>query len=229
VRDVDSILGRFSVWDHDHLGNVLASGVFWDEQIRPYLDEGDPSGWAIDVGASVGFLTRYMLKRYQGVVAVEANPLTFDLLALNVPAAYLVKGVAYDRRTSFEQAPDALLGWPASPLEACPNVSSIAFVRSFSPMAPLKGVVLDDLLDQWELGPRFSLVKVDAQGCDLRALRGLRRTIRRDRPLVLFEFEEAASSWHGDDWDDYLQFFAREHYHITRIREDLWDYVAHPE
>jgi len=230
MKTIDTILGPFRVWDSDHLGQVLQSGAFWDAQLLPFLDSADPTGWAIDIGASVGFLTRYLLSRYQGVIAVEANPRTFPLLATNiqVPTALLVHGVAYDRPARFEQAPDDHLGWPSSPPDLCPNVSSIAFVRSFSPLAPLQGVVLDDYLDELQVVPRITLVKVDAQGCDLRALRGLRRTLRRDRPLVVFEFEQAASSWHGDDWDDYEQFFRREGYTIRRVRDDLWDYVATP-
>jgi hypothetical protein len=74
-----------------------------------------------------------------------------------------------------------------------------------------------------------SLIKIDAQGCDLRVLRGLERTITRSRPLILWEFEEAAASWHGDRWDDYQRWFADHRYSIARVREDLWDYVATPD
>lgn len=224
MKQVASLLGPFWVWDADYLGQQLAAGTWWDQHLQPALDQADPSGWAIDIGASVGWFTRYLLGRHVGVIAVEAHPGTFDLLARNAPEAVGIFGVAYDRTTSFVRAPDALLGWPSGALEACPNVSSLAFVRTFYP-SPIESVVLDEIVGD----RRVTLIKSDAQGCDLRALRGLRRTIRRDRPLIVFEFEQAASSWHGDDWEDYAQFFDREHYTVERIREDLWDYVARPE
>jgi FkbM family methyltransferase len=226
MRQITTVLGEFLVWEGDHLGQVLESGAFWDAQLKPFLDEGDPTGWAIDVGANIGFLSRYLRSKYVGVIAVEAHPVTAGVLQANMQGSdvEVIWGVAYDRAPAwFTVAPDALLGWPAGNLDSCPNVASLAYVRCFEPTA-LESVVLDSVV-----GTRpISLIKVDAQGCDLRALRGLRQTIRRDRPLILFEFEEAASSWQGDDWDDYLRFFSAEGYNVTRIREDIWDYVARP-
>ena len=228
MRLVQSVLGPFAVWDADHLGQQLEAGTWWDAHLRPFLDSADPSGWAIDIGANVGWFTRYLLQRHAGVIAVEAHIDTFQLLVQNVPPgerAILLHGVAYDRPAWFDRAPNALLGWSADSMAQCPNASSVAFVRCHTPAYPaVPGVVVDHTVGDL----RVSLIKVDAQGCDLRALRGLRQTIRRDRPLIVFEFEEAAASWHGDDWDDYEQFFAREGYGVERVREDLWDFVARP-
>lgn len=90
------------------------------------------------------------------------------------------------------------------------------------------GFPVDVLLARCTPRPRVTCLKVDCQGADLRALKGLHETIVRDRPIIIFEYEMGASLWHRDTWQDYEVFFIEHHYQITRIREDLWDYVARP-
>lgn len=233
MRQVQTLQGPFWVYDQDHLGQVLEAGGWWDAQLKPFLDEADFSGWALDLGANVGWFTRYLAINYAGVLAVEAQPTTFDLLWRNVsddPKVQLYHGAAYSHPVSLWLARGEDLGWPVPPdLNHTPNASSIAFVPTQQVgAAPIPGAPIDAWLDLHRPTAKVTLIKVDCQGADLRALYGLRDTIARCRPLIVFEFEEAASRWHGDRWDDYEQFFAHRNYRIERVREDLWDYVARP-
>jgi hypothetical protein len=52
-------------------------------------------------------------------------------------------------------------------------------------------------------GRRVSLIQVDAQGQDLRVLKGLKDTIRQHQPVIVFEYEEKEAGVLGDTWDDY--------------------------
>jgi FkbM family methyltransferase len=227
VRLVQSICGPFWVWEADHLGQVLESGAFWDAHLLPLLAEA-PRGWAIDLGANVGVFSRWLAQHHDHVVAVEAHPLTFEMLVKNVPEVEAWHAVAYDRAASFQLASTHTVGWPTDALASSPNASSVPFVRVFEEdphMPRLVGVAVDTLLP---LDAPVTVIKCDVQGCDLRALRGLRETITRCRPLILFEYEHQASSWHGDDWEDYVDFFERMHYAVERVRGDIWDFVARP-
>jgi len=224
VKQVSTLLGPMWVHDAEHLGQVLSTGVFWDGQLQQYLDQAPPGTLVVDVGANVGFISRYMAQKGHPVIAVEAWPDTVILLRMNTEGlpVSIIEGVAYDRYLIFTLAPAALLGWEPSPCS--PNVSSYAFLPDWW-HGTIPGVVLDNYI---QCDTKVGLIKVDAQGCDLRALRGLRSTILRDRPLILFEFEAAASSWQGDVWEDYLLFFKHLNYEVERVREDIWDYVATP-
>lgn len=243
TRLVTTPWGAFRGFDQDLVSHILTTGVFWDQQIQPFLDEGDPQGWALDLGANIGWFTVYLARRYMHVLAVEAHPTTFRLLEENVRANGLEEKVtclhvaAYDKATQLKLAPGAWHGWPIADdldLDQVPNAASLAFIPATAVEAwvqwgsalSVPALPLDEIM---ALGQhRVTLIKVDCQGCDLRALVGLQQTIAQDRPLIVFEFEQGASAWHGDTWADYEQFFAARDYSVTRIREDLWDYVARP-
>lgn len=226
MRTVSSLLGPFQVWDADNLGNVLEAGQFWDSQLKPFIDSAainHQDDWAIDIGANVGWFTRYLSTLFAHVVAVEAHPETFALLQQNVQGldVHRIQGVAYDRDGVWFAPP------PRTPdLHRSADASSVAFVRTYTDEGLAKSVVLDNLV---AATAHVALIKCDAQGCDLRALRGCRAIIRRCRPVILLEYEPGPSSWHGDDWDDYRQFFRRLAYRVIRVRKDISDYVAYPE
>jgi len=237
-RQVKTLHGNFWGWSGDHLTNVLETGQFWDEQIRESIDSSNQAGTALDLGASIGWFTLYMARRFDRVLAVEAHPETYSLLVRNLEENHVnptlvhtLWGAAFDRPTTLRLVTDATFGFvvPAEGLDNTPNASAVVFTAEGEgvevPAFPLDPWVTTQQRAGW---PRVTCIKVDCQGCDLRAIRGLRATIARDRPVVIFEFEGAASRAHGDTLQDYYDFFDGLGYEVFRIREDLWDFVARP-
>jgi len=235
-KQITHPLGTFRVWP-DSIGRALEAGDFWDDQIRPILDEADPTGWAIDLGANIGFHTVYLARRFRHVIAVEAHPATYRLLCENITLNGLWAQVstyclaAYDHRTTLALATGPLITWDQPhemDLDQTSSAGSVAFVphaltegRLRVPAGPIDPLVHANTV--------VSLIKTDVQGCDLRALKGLQRTIHRDRPLIVFEYEANLSQHHQDTWDQYLHFFTAMGYTVTLLREGLWDYVARPQ
>lgn len=238
MRTVTGPWGSFRCWDTDLVGHIISTGQFWDQQIQPFLDEADPTGWALDLGANIGWFTVYLAKRFAHVLAVEAHPGTYQLLCENIDAHGITEkvtaigGAAYDRATRLRVAPGEWLGWivPSElDLDQTPNAASIAFVPATDDEGlRVPAFPVDVLLSQLTPRPRVTLIKVDCQGADLRALTGLTGTILRDRPLIVFEWEGGASLWHGDELKDYLAFFTSHNYSMEQIRPDLGDFVARP-
>ena len=230
--EVDTILGRFQCYE-DTVGRALRAGQFWDQQIQSALDEADPTGWAFDLGANIGWFTVYLATRHTRVIAVEAQPQTFQLLQNNVWRNALsnvlcLNLAAYDTDAPLALATPAAVGWEWDgeyDMRTCPHPASIVYWPATEGMTP---VTYGVRLDGFATGQRVTLIKVDVQGCDLRALRGLIQTIRRCRPLIVFEYEDSPSKWNGTCWEEYLDFFRQLNYTVTRIRDDLWDYVARP-
>lgn len=230
--EVDTRFGRLLCWN-DTVGRALQTGVFWDEQICAALNEADPKGWAIDLGANIGWFTLYLAQRHAGVIAVEAHPETFTLLMANTmksrnPHITLLPWAAYDSEVPLTLAPAAAVGWDwdgGYTLETCPHPGSIVYqpAKDGEPVYA-KGTPIDPYVGSYPV----SVIKVDVQGCDLRALRGLTETITRCRPIIVFEYEGPASQWNGCSWFDYMDFFGQLNYGVERIREDLWDFVARP-
>lgn len=231
---VESCRGPYWCWP-GIIENALKSGQWWDQQIQAALDSADPRGWALDLGAHIGWFTTYLAARHPFVVALEAHPVTFALLRKNLTLHRVANVVtlplaAYSETTMLNLASSEMLGWPVPDpvdLDQGFGAASLAFVPDQVHQAALRvpAVRVDSLIPRTE---RVSCIKIDVQGCDLRALHGLRQVIARDSPVVVFEYEQGASQWHGDTWDDYVDFFSTLEYDVTRIREDLWDFVARP-
>jgi len=239
MRQVATVQGSFWVFDQDQLGQVIESGAFWDQHLCPIMDEvaaARPNTWALDLGAGIGWFTWYLAQRFAYVYAVEAHPQTFQLLILNTRMAPNVQWfsyAAYDRETELTLAPGSTVGWPVpTDLNETPNASSVAFVATTAAEGiSALGFPIDHCI---EPGCPVSLIKVDVQGCELRALNGLSKTIRRCRPLILFEYEMGPSLWQGNIWQDYLDFFGAHRYDLEflglpkELAGHPGNYVARP-
>jgi len=61
-------------------------------------------------------------------------------------------------------------------------------------------------LDEEVSHPTVSVIKVDVQGSDLKALRGACNIINRDKPVIIFEFEQQFVDEFGFTFQDYIDF-----------------------
>jgi FkbM family methyltransferase len=220
MKTVQTPRGPFQTWDDGIITRDLEGGKPWDPHLNPFLDEPIPGDVVLDLGAHIGWFTRLLNERDLTVIAVEPHPQTFRMLKENTLQTINVECwpvAAYDRTTVLQFArgndPTDAGTWGFTPIDGPP-------VNLLVP-----AMALDDYLP---IDTPISLIKSDCQGADLRALTGLRQTITRCRPLILFEFEASMSEWHYDTWQDYMNFFAAHGYDVTRIDEGHFDYVARP-
>lgn len=73
-------------------------------------------------------------------------------------------------------------------------------------------ITVDDL----EIKRPISLVKIDVQGADLHALRGMAATLRTQKCPVIFEYEEQYDQSFGVTWQQYVDFTSRVGYSKPR-------------
>jgi FkbM family methyltransferase len=243
VRLIETCEGPFWAFGASVIGNALATGAFWDGQIKPSIDaaaKARPGSWAIDLGANQGWFTLYMAKIFSGVIALEAHPTIFKVLRKNVERgedrAYRQGGMvrayqlaAYNEATTLELAGADVHGWnPPNDFDTDPNGDSLAFVpvRSGQERLTVKAVAVDTLVPKTlDIG----FIKVDCQGADLRALVGLTATIKRCRPRIVFEVEHGLLQQFGDTWEDHLDFFKKiGYYEPRRLHDHAWDYEVLP-
>ncbi|SFO14924.1 FkbM family methyltransferase [Amycolatopsis rubida] len=154
-------------------------------------------GAFLDIGAHVGYHTLRLLRatpEVTRVIAVEADPVNAAYLRRNVeanlPAAAgelvtVVESAAWDEPGTVHLA------------QATPGNSGDNRVTMDGSGVEVPAVRLDSVPEVTE--QRISLVKVDLQGRDHRALAGLAEVLRRDRPHVVCEFDPGAITELGDD------------------------------
>lgn len=213
---VQTPFGLFQIDPRDIIGSTLKAGTLWDgpgflEVIAREYARFDTIGETIiDIGANIGSFSIYCAA--QGawrVIAVEPVKVpTYQMLQANLDlnkhwcAASVIplNVAAYNIDTVLRQEcvdPGNIGGtslYPG-PFEECTI-----------PAGPL---------DAWSFlfGQHVSLIKCDAQGCDLRALQGLEKTILKDRPAIVFEWDELLAAAHSNTLLDVSQFMYRMGYH----------------
>lgn len=169
----------------------------WEAAEADLMTELADGGTFLDVGAHAGYHTLRLLASgaaIDRVVAVEANPDTAGLLrrnvAVNVPAdsdlVTVLHAAAWDTEGEVRIA------------QVETGNSGDFRVRAQGPDGvAVPAVRLDGVTAV--TSSRVSLVKVDLQGRDHRALAGLSEVLRRDRPHVVCEFSPESISELGDD------------------------------
>ena len=87
-------------------------------------------------------------------------------------------------------------------------------------------IAIDDL----PLTKPVSVIKIDVQGADLFALRGARKTLLRDRPIVIFEYEEMYDHIHHITFKDYTDFLEEVNYVIVcSLDNNQHDFICKPK
>ena len=224
---------RFLVREHDLTGNNVADRQQWEPHVHAVIDRaGRPDGVAVDVGAYIGVHTVAMSRRFGAVHAFEPQRGIFNLLCANLALngcnnVTTYNSALYDRVGAMRLASPERQAVAMPVLDGQPDYSRIenASGLMYEPVddgaGDVRSVVLDDLaLD------RVAIIKVDAEGADLHALRGAADTIRRCRPLVLFEWHRILGALHDTTLADYEAFFAVLNYDLDVIHVTLADYES---
>lgn len=183
---------------------MLSSNGVWETDLSELIDSVvEPDGIFLDVGAYVGYQTVRMLSRFGSggaVVAVEPCPSARALLRHNVDVnlperlaqqLVLVDAAAWESTGELASQPALTGGVSVAPLpddagDDVPRVRAARLDKELEAVPTLQG-------------RKLSVVRVDAPGRGHRALAGLVRLLRRDRPHVFLEFSATTTEGFGDD------------------------------
>jgi FkbM family methyltransferase len=172
-----------------HLAWQIRRGAFRSdepefERLSRWIGDGD---WALDVGANLGHYTARLaaLVGERGrVLAFEPIRDTFECLSANVRRlglrnVSLFNAAACDRAGLVPMTvPSFPTGWP-NPYEAR--------IEAADGAEPVLGMAIDSL----DIPARVRLVKIDVEGHELGALRGMRGLLARDQPTLVVETSSA--------------------------------------
>lgn len=196
--------------------NLFASGVYEPETLSTCLRLLPSDGVFVDVGANIGAISLPIASARPGgrIVAIEADPRIAVTLRNNVTAnrrhnITVVECIAGadDAEVLFYQAPDDRFGMGS----IGPQFASSGEHLTQRP--------LDDVLDKLRID-RVHVVKLDIEGAEARALRGLSRRLSGEHPpAVIFEFSDwAEARIPGQQPGDAQRFLHLLGYRLYRIR-----------
>jgi len=163
---------HLGAWARQH-GSIVTDPCLF-RFLHPFL-QGVRTVW--DIGANIGDHTRQYLDWGMDVVAVEPDPLAFLCLKHNCPAARCYNAAA-------SEAPDALR------FRRLENVGA-------SRIDPAGDILVPAIAMDLEWLPVPGFVKIDVEGWEPQAMRGMERTLKRYKPLVFVEINKGALEANG--------------------------------
>lgn len=146
------------------------------------------TGYALDIGANIGFMSMAMLDAGCHVMAFEPQPALFDLLKEN---------------TSGWNSSTEIMCSPVALSDFC-GVSTMPRIRygekgNYGALALGQRSELGTItvgcrtLDSLEISP-VGFIKIDVEGHEMQVLRGARATILRNRPIMYIEDDRPEKS-----------------------------------
>ena len=145
------------------------------------------------------------------IVGIEARASFAEFAQQNLDANRVAGRVHFAAAWDVSGAP---LGMPRVDLGKFASGGSFGIVMGNEvPEEHVTSVALDDL----SIDSRISVVKLDVQGAELRALQGARGILRDHAPTVIFEFEEMFAPDFGTTFGDYVDFLGEMDYGIREV------------
>lgn len=159
-------------------------GCYDREDLGVLMEACDGNSRVLIVGAHVGSLAIPLAKRVRNVVAVEANPATFDLLRMNV----MLNGLAnVDLHNLAAGNSNTLVAMLASRLNTGGSKLRMGewnrWVYTYDRPETVRVRMrrLDEVLQKTE----FDLIVMDIEGSETRALRGMPELLKRGGALMV--------------------------------------------
>jgi FkbM family methyltransferase len=234
-------LTGFETVPGDYLPNriKILAGRYEAEEIALMRRFIRPGQLVFDVGANVGYLTRFFGRAVgpRGkVYAFEPNPLIFPLLKKNIARLKHVAVFNFGLSTHQAERPLFLAGRDhsvASFVREYP--ASHVFSKETHQLRSVSAKLVrgDDFMNQLNID-KIDILKIDVEGWELNVLSGLERTIAASNELTsFFEFNPAAQACAGRrptelfDWFFDRQF-ALAYPHrgelqtLSRAAQDSW-------
>lgn len=190
----------------DDVANTIKKGLLFDEAIinvvKKYYKK-DSS--ILEIGANYGqmsvVLSRYISEQGNGrVYSFEAEPFVGEILKSNI-AVNKCSNVQVILGAVFNKAGEKVI-FPEPDLIKFPSYGSYGIDPQASTGREVETLTIDSL----GIKDFISFIKIDIQGSDLFALQGAKETILKNKPAMIFEYEEQFQDQFNTSFNDYVDF-----------------------
>lgn len=189
--------------DRFMVDQVRFDGTYQLQNLEAGLRQVKNFDCAIDGGAHVGTWSKVMSARFTRVIAIEPSPDTFEALEWNLAHA----GCANVERRNVA------LGAAADTVQMQLTEAQATKANTGARFVQPGGDIQVETIDSWDL-QSLGFLKLDIEGSELAALLGARETLRRCRPVVLFENKWLWTVHYGLPKDSVAKFLISQDYRL---------------
>lgn len=184
----------------------------WEPHLTRYLTRNlNLTDVFIDVGANLGYYIIVCAPLVNRIVAFEPVSITYNYCKENIILNQLKNVDLYQYGLWHEEATLDIRLDISSMMSA-----SISQDSGASYVEPIRCVSLDNMIKSGELQlPRLDVIKMDIEGAEASALKGMQQTIMQFRPKILMELNRPALERFGKTINDIWEFFDSISYKIA--------------
>lgn len=174
MKKAKTAYGDISVFENDRIGREFLSGNHYEIGLSELLVSlCENKRVAVDVGANIGSHTIVYAKYFQNVHAFEVQKIMADVLKINVSENVAVHNVALSHKRGVCTVVD----------EITPDDVNYG-ARGIGPYGTEHKM---HTLDSYNL-KHVDLIKIDTEGSEMNVLAGAQETIRRYKPVIMYEY-----------------------------------------
>jgi FkbM family methyltransferase len=191
IELVDSKYGKIYIVTSDIISSEIKKGNYFEEELilnlLPYITEGSN---VLDIGANIGTYTLPFAKKNCTVHAFEPQKFVFKLLEKTVKENNLENVVLYNNAVGHKNMKTSMNLFEVGDITK-PVVYSPMHTKNMGGLQIGLGGESVNMITIDELNlTNVSVMKVDVEGFEPMVFLGAKETIKRERPVILFE-------WHG--------------------------------
>ena len=211
------VFGNIMYLDPEDNLELSFKGVHEPLTTRIFQQEVKLGDTVLDIGAHIGYYTLISAKivgETGKVFSFEANPANFSLLEKNIETN------GYNNVTIFQSAISDYQGNAKLFFERSSNTrwSSIYNIHNNGNYIDVKVSTVDELLKDYT--GRVNFIKLDIEGAELAALRGLTNILTKNREMkIVVEFRPSILIRAGMDPRQFLDYFTENGFKLSYMDE----------
>ena len=236
-NNLDDELPKLLCMPHDYIGrHISVDGLYERNLLEAIFDslldnlkQEFSSTTVLDVGANIGNHTCYFSSRFNTVIAFEPNDTVHPILQANININKITNALVQKVGLSDNDANLAFVENNDGNIGSATFSESMALDILNNKTLPVKNG--DDLIAKHFPEHKISLIKMDIEGHELRALKGLRFTLEKHSPIVLFECHNMPGLQdEGQDIIEYLESLSYRYFYsveapVTKISNKLVRFI----
>ena len=210
MRKID--IEGFQMYVRDKEANGLHQGFCEPEETKLVKRLIKKDWYCLDIGANIGYYTMLFASLCKTVIAFEPEPSNFELLKKNVESNN-IKNVIL-----FSDAVSNFSGMTKLYLCDLDVNGSNGMHRTYRSKFCNKSIdIFSDKLDDMRFIDGVDFIKMDIEGAEYGALKGMVELLKRDKPLIIMEFHPLSIIEYGVDPRKVYDFIKKLGYTIRLI------------
>lgn len=169
---------------------TLILNKVWEPNVSLLIKKILPnSANVLELGANIGYFTTLMANLTSGkIFAFEANPRTFEYLEHNIQ----ISGNLFSIKAYNKAAYDSNSQIEFYAVENNQGCSSVAYNQILEEFKDTQDKIIIDAvkIDDQNLG-EINFIKMDIEGCEIKAIHGMQQTILKYKPIIVTEINKS--------------------------------------